>query len=86
LSKVFFGSLERWSRHQSLELNIEPGSFEGNKDNVKNKKCKSNKGETEYLTTSESGKETGMGAITALEASSSVGINSDSHANITSED
>jgi hypothetical protein len=85
-SKVILSSNEICSQQQCIKLNIEPGSFEDTKENVKNKECESNKGETEYLTTSESRKETGMGAFAALEASSSVGINSNSHTNVTSED
>jgi hypothetical protein len=52
---------------------------------MEDKKGKTNKGEAEDLSTSESYHETVVGVFAAHESGSSVSVNSDSHANVTSK-
>lgn len=77
----------------SLELfngTIKPGSLEDDQENLEDEECESDEDESEHLSTGEGGQETNMdvvvSSLAALEGSSSVGVDSDSHANISSED
>ena len=63
-----------------IEVLVVPAGLEDKDDNHDVKDGKSNKDETEYLSTSESGDETSMAALSTSEGNSGVGIDSDSHA------
>lgn len=68
------------------EVFIVPASLEDKDDDHDVKEGKSDKDETEHLSTSESGDETSMGAVSASIGNSGVGIDSDSHSNVTGND
>jgi hypothetical protein len=68
------------------EIFIVPASLEDKDDDHDVKEGKSDKDETEHLSTSESGDETSMGAVSASIGNSGVGIDSDSHSNVTGND
>jgi hypothetical protein len=76
--------------HTSLEGLIEelvvPASLEVKDDDHDVKDGKSDEDETKNLSTSESGDETSMAGFSASEGNSGVGIDSDSHANVTGND
>jgi len=65
---------------------LEPSLSEDDNDQMENEKSKSNKAEAEYLTTSESSHETIVWVNAAVEGSSCVGVNSNSHTNVTGKD
>jgi hypothetical protein len=76
--------------HTSLEGLIEelvvPASLEDKDDDHDVKEGKSDEDETEHLSTSESGDETSMGGVSAGIGNSGVGVDSDSHSNVTGND
>ncbi len=69
-----------------LEELVVPASLEDKDDDHDVKDGKSDKDETEHLSTSESGDETSMAGFGASVGNSGVGIDSDSHANVTGND
>lgn len=68
------------------EVLVVPASLEDKDDDHDVKDGKSDKNETEHLSTSESGDETSMAGIGASVGNSGVGVDSDSHANVTGND
>ena len=70
----------------SIKLSLEPGSSKYDKDDIKNQKSKSYKDESKNLTPSECGYEAIIDISAALECCSGVGVDSDSHANISCDD
>ena len=76
--------------HSSLEGHVEifvvPASLEDKDDDHDVKDGKSDKDETEHLSTSESGDETSMAGFSTSVGNSGVGIDSDSHSNVTGND
>jgi len=72
------------SFHNDCELLVIPGSLVDDDNEVKDKKGKSDKGETEYLSSSEGGQKSIMGIFAAHESGSSVGVNGNSHSNVSS--
>jgi len=69
-----------------VEVLVVPASLEDEDDDHDVKDGKSDKDETEHLSTSESGDETSMAGISASVGNSGVGIDSDSHSNVTGND
>ena len=68
------------------ELSIVPGGLEDDDDKLEDEESKSDEGESKYLSTSEGSEETIMGIFAALEGSSSVGEDGNSHSNVSSGD
>lgn len=68
------------------EVLVVPASLEDKDDDHDVKDGKSDKNETEHLSTSESGDETSMAGIGASVGNSGVGVDSDSHSNVTGND
>jgi len=66
----------------SIKLSLEPGSSKNDKDDIKNQKSKSDKDESKNLTPSECSYEAIIDISAALECCSGVGVDSDSHSNI----
>jgi hypothetical protein len=66
----------------SIKLSLEPGSSKNDKDDIKNQKSKSYKDESKNLTPSECSYEAIIDISAALECCSGVGVDSDSHSNI----
>jgi hypothetical protein len=69
-----------------IEELVVPASLEDKDDDHDVKDGKSDEDETKNLSTSESGDETSMAGFSASEGNSGVGIDSDSHANVTGND
>ena len=69
-----------------IEVLVVPAGLEDKDDNHDVKDGKSNKDETEYLSTSESTDESLMDGGSASVGNSGVGIDSDSHTNVTGKD
>lgn len=65
---------------------VVPAGLEDKDDDHDVKDGKSDKDETENLSTSESGDETSMAGIGASVGNSGVGVDSDSHSDVTSND
>lgn len=70
----------------SREVVVVPAGLEDKDDDHDVKDGKSNKDETEYLSTSESTDESLMDGGSASVGNSGVGIDSDSHTNVTGKD
>lgn len=68
------------------EILVVPASLEDEDDDHDVKEGKSDEDETEHLSTSESGDETSMGRVSAGIGNSGVGVDSDSHSNVTGND
>ena len=69
-----------------VEILVVPASLEDEDDDHDVKEGKSDEDETEHLSTSESGDETSMGGVSAGIGNSGVGVDSDSHSNVTGND
>lgn len=69
-----------------LEELVVPAGFEEKDDDHDVEDGESNKAETEHLSTSESGDETSVDGAAAGEGNSGVGVDSDSHTNVTGKD
>lgn len=63
-----------------------PGGLEDDEKKLEDKESKSNESESEHLSTSEGSEETVVGVFAALEGSSSVSVDSNSHSNVSSGD
>ena len=68
------------------EILVVPASLEDKDDDHDVKEGKSDEDETEHLSTSESGDETSMSGVSAGIGNSGVGVDSDSHSNVTGND
>jgi hypothetical protein len=69
-----------------LEVVVVPAGLEEKDDDHDVKNGKSDKNETEHLSTSESSDETSVDGGAASEGNSGVGVDSDSHTNVTGKD
>ena len=69
-----------------LEVVVVPAGLEEKDDDHDVKNGKSDKNETEHLSTSESSDETSVNGGAASEGNSGVGVDSDSHTNVTGND
>jgi hypothetical protein len=68
------------------KVTVVPASFEEEDDDHDVEDGESNKAETEHLSTSESSDETSVNGGAAGEGNSGVGVDSDSHTNVTGKD
>ena len=68
------------------EVLVVPAGFEEEDDDHDVENGESNKAETEHLSTSESSDETSVDGAAAGEGNSGVGVDSDSHTNVTGKD
>lgn len=71
------------SGHKFFQPSVVPSSFENEDDDHDVQDTSTDKDETENLSTSESSNETLVDASAALEGNSGVGVNSNSHTNVT---
>lgn len=69
-----------------LEVVVVPAGFEEEDDDHDVEDTKTDKAETEHLSTSESGNETLMDRGAAGEGNSGVGVDGNSHSNVTGKD
>ena len=69
-----------------LKVFVVPACFEEKDDDHDVEDTESDEDETEYLSTSESGDETSVDGAAAGEGNSGVGVDSDSHTNVTGKD
>jgi len=74
------------SLENQIELVVVPASFEEEDDDHDVEDGESDKAETEYLSTSEGADEALMDGAAASVGNSGVGIDSDSHTNVTGKD
>lgn len=83
-----YWALIDWSSSSKsfVEILVVPASLEDEDDDHDVKEGKSDEDETEHLSTSESGDETSMGGVSAGIGNSGVGVDSDSHSNVTGND
>jgi hypothetical protein len=72
--------------HDTVNLITVPSCSEDHKDELEDKKGKSNEDESKDLSTSEGDQETLVDVFATHECSSGVGKDSDSHAKVSSED
>ena len=72
--------------HNILDLTIVPSCSEGHKDEFEDEKGKSDEDESKDLSTSKGDQETLVDVFATHECSSGVGVDSDSHAKVSSED
>ena len=88
VSEITIWAVIDWSSsgENLLEVFVVPAGLEEEDDDHDVKDSKSDKDESEYLSTSESSDETLVYIRAASEGNSGVGIDSDSHTNVTGKD